>query len=464
MKKNMKVLILISSFLLSSTSFVVITSEFLTKQDYFGTYKLETSDIGKFKNVELYYLASDLDVNIKIIPNATKNIYEANWNITYTQKSARYPLELIFSEKIDNDILKISISRKNKLISPIKELIFCDFTVYIDPCYENYSIGSNSKAGNFKIQAKNASFAIFDIQSSSGDINLNLDQCSIRSDLICSSKQGNINLFMDFINFSQNIFCESSTGAISSDSWNILFKNPAIFEVKTKSEKLLDFRWASHFEKKNNVEVLLENGGIIETRYWAPNQSTNFIISSQITEEHFKLVTPTGFLNKTGSNYYTTKKSTSPNADNIYFSLNSLNSKCYIKVVPCFKPIRICGTMSYWDSIPRERWTSGNYTIGNIASNPPKIKLINQTSFFNIKIACLNSSSSNLGEAYWNFSNMIGNMYGFGEIIIKFEEKLIDDTLEIKVYLEYAKDKILPVFKHKELIIYFNPKYSISMQ
>ncbi|MHA1561279.1 MAG: hypothetical protein ACTSPA_04065 [Promethearchaeota archaeon] len=155
----------------------------LTPQSQVGNYDLLVSDHVNITEIELDILADVGSYDIKLLPQGSQNLLDADWDINYNiEEDAEQDIEISISNTTINNTLSILVS----VIHPSGEFIIIDnwnFTIYLNPDYALYGLNADLSAGSLEIDTDNITYNEFSISTNAGQIDINLDSIEIESDL-----------------------------------------------------------------------------------------------------------------------------------------------------------------------------------------------------------------------------------------------------------------------------------------
>ena len=223
-KENLKKIKIL--FLLGVIASAIILSTFII------IYTLNVKQISEFYEVSSnqfeitdIYINNHLnmgDVSIEQSIKNPTNVFEANWNINY--KGIYIPSEMIIiNYEVNMSVFKINIYSNLNEESIDRDIVYSHFYLNINPNYQLYHFQSDSKKGNIKINTHNIDISTLEIESSSGNIDVQLNNSNILDDFGISTDSGIINLVLDNLNFSTDFFSISDSGYQYFNFWNLKF-------------------------------------------------------------------------------------------------------------------------------------------------------------------------------------------------------------------------------------------------
>jgi len=388
------------------------------------------------------------------------NIFEAKWKINY--KGIYNPNEIIIiSYEVNVSVLKIYIYSNLDEQALDKDIEYSNLTLFINPNYDLYGFRSNSKKGNIKINTYNINISTFEIETSSGNINVQLNNSNIFDKFRISTDSGTINLILDNINFYTDFFSISDSGFQYYDFWNIKFMSGAGFTTMS-STGMIKVRWANHFIKSQNVDIIVYSKYIVEFRFWSPIQIMRFdikLISSGPGTTRFTRITDQ--FEEIDTNHYQSKNMNNTDLDLLNIKAMTSYGEAHVRHIDCFKPKRFC---DHHDIDKHEVYTKGDYVILKKDHNVTKIELYNLKYIFldlnkvlNLNFELLQNISENIIYLNWDITYIKGSGIGMGDLKIAISNKTEGNDLKVYIQLEYELDRILPTIVECNFTIFSHP-------
>lgn len=466
-KENLKKIKIL--FLLGAIVSVVLLSTF------FIIYTLNVKEISEFYEVSSNHLEiTDIhinnhlsmgDVSIEQSIKNPNNVFEANWNINY--KGIYIPSEMIIiNYEVNMSIFKINIYGNLNEESIDRDIIYSHLCLNINPDYQVYHFNSDSKKGNIKINTHNINISTIEIESSSGNIDVQLNNSNILDDFGISTDSGIINLVLDNLNFSTDFFSISDSGYQYFNFWNLKFSSGAELRA-ISSTGMIKLRWANHYLKSQNVNIVLYSKNNVEFRFWSPIQIMRFDITLVCYGSGSTRFTgvPTLFT-EISPDHYQSKNIGDSGVDMLTIKAISSYGEAYVRHIDCFKMKRFC---DYDDINPYEEELQGNYEI------PVKDHDIDQIELFNIKYIYLNetkalklnldylqNTSNNIIYFNWDIKYMRGSSYGKTYLKIDISNKTEGNELKVYIRLDFELDRMLPYIVESNFTVLIHPDYSFN--
>ena len=202
----------------------------------------------------------------------------------------------------------------------------------------------------------------------------------------------------------------------------------------------------------------------VEFRHWSPLEFVKYDISLEgETSTYLSGTSNIDLLEQIGTNHYQSKNFNETGLDFLQISLKSLESDVWAKATDCFKALRICDQTQDTPAYDVKEVGAYNITEAEIFFSGTSIELHNNTANVNITTFALDSSSINLFEAYWDLTYVQGSMYGYGALKINCSYEIVDEVLKIYINLDYAYDRIRPIYSSGEFTVYINQDYEYSI-
>ena len=418
----------------------------------------EISEEGKtISEIEIDNQIQKGDINFMTLSKNSSNILEANWIIDY--KGFNDPNKFIvitYEEQLS--ILKISSTLNNP-----EDIIHLDITILFNPNYENYSFKSDSGPGNLKFTTHNINFSVFEIEASSGNIDIKLNKSSFYSDFKISTTSGDTNLILDHLIFTRDFICTSDSGFQDFDIWNIRFTAYSNFNVSALSERI-KIRWANHFNKSQNININLNSPYDVYIKMWAPMEITKYDIYYEASNGTTQFSKTAGHFEEVGFNHYHSYNFNKSSLDLINISAITTYGHVHVFIVDCFKWQRFCYLNDFW---PYDVHTSGENIIPKKDHNVTTIQFYNlnyiylgRLEYLDINFELLPNASQNIIHLVWDMTYQHAQGIGIGSINVLFFNKTEGSTLKVYFDLEYRLDQILPTFTNYNITAFVHPNYS----
>ncbi|GAI67486.1 unnamed protein product, partial [marine sediment metagenome] len=216
MKK--KIVILISLVLIIGFSVVGTTIFIFSESSKKSSGYYEISSEGKdISDIEIDNQIKKGNINFMALSKNSSNILEAEWTIDY--KGFNDPKNFIVITYEEQDSTLKIFSTLNKP----DDILDLDLTIFFNPNYNNYSFKSDSGKCNIIFYTHKINYSAFEIRTSSGNVDVQLNKSSIYNDFKVSTTSGDINLILDHSIFSKDFLCTSDSGDQWFDIWNIRF-------------------------------------------------------------------------------------------------------------------------------------------------------------------------------------------------------------------------------------------------
>lgn len=415
--------------------------------------------LNELSEVDIYNLVSGGDIYLKEMNIESLNIIESSWEITYTGLSLPEN-SLSITHMIKGSTLIVYISTPINI--NIRKL---NITIFFNPDY-TYSIMSNTHKANVNFDAYNIHFKKFDFKTSSGDLNIKLNCCSIREDFRLSSGSGGIRLMLDYVNFSKDFICQSNTGVQLFDLWNIRFESVADCII-TSNTGYIRLYWANHYNKSQNVNINVYSNFDIRVKLWCPIEIMRSQISLFTNEGNIVFTRNKDLFHEINENVHQTEKINDLSLDSYNISATSYNGETLVQHVSCFKWSRICDWTQ--DFLQYNVKKSGNYSLYRIDHDISTINFfntkytyLNESRYLNINFEPLAVSSEKLFYVDWQLEYIHAMGIGVGDLNILLTQKEISGILNSYLKLDFRIDKILPTFVNYNITVYYHPNYTFN--
>ncbi|MFX0026213.1 MAG: hypothetical protein ACFE8M_07345 [Candidatus Hermodarchaeota archaeon] len=451
--------IIIASIVIGSTFFLLYT---LNSKEFSDSYEISSEKID-ISEIEINNQIQKGNINLVQSVGKPANIFEAKWELSY--KGIYNPNEIIIiSYEVNISVLKIYIYSYLDGQALDKDVEYSNLTLYINPNYDLYGFSSNSKKGNIKINMNDINISIFEIETSSGNIDVQLNNSDIYDKFRISTVSGTINLILDNINFYTDFFSISDSGFQYYDFWNINFRSGADFTALS-STGMIKVRWANHFIKSQIVNILLYSRNKVEFRFWSPIQIVRFditLVSSGLGTTRFTRIADQ--FEEISTNHYQSKNMNNSEIDLLNIKAMTYYAEAHVWHTDCFKIRRFCNLR---DIDKYEENVEGDYVIPKKDHNITKIEL------YNLKYICLDLKKAlnlnfvllpNISESIiylnWDLAYLKGSGIGMGDLKIDISNKTEGNDLKVYIQLEFVLDRILPTIVECNFTIFSHPNYN----
>jgi len=390
------------------------------------------------------------------------NIFEAEWKITY--KGIYNPNEIIIiSYELNVSVLKIYIYSDINEQTLDRDVEYSNLTLFINPNYDLYGFRSNSKKGNIQINLHNINISIFEIETSSGNLYIQLNNSDIYDEFRISTTSGTLNLFLDNINFYTDFFSLSDSGHQYHDFWNIRFLSGADFTASS-SNGIIKVRWANHFIKYQNLNVIVASNDLVEFRLWSPIQIVRMDILLICSGPGTTRFTRTkAQFEEISTNHYQSKNMNNSGLDLFNVKAITYYGEAHVRHTDCFKMKRFC---NYRDIDPFEENLKGGYII------PKKDPNVTQIDLYNLKYIYLNITkpldlnfelfpgiNENIISLNWDLTYIRGSAFGMGDLRVAITNETQGNILQVYIQLEFELDRLLPTITECNFTVFIHPGY-----
>jgi len=324
-------LVLIISISVAGTSIFIFHESSKTTSGY---YKI-SSEGTNISEIEIDNQIQKGNINFMTLSKNSSNILEAEWTINY--KGFNDPSKfIVITYEEQQSILKI-VSTLNKP----NDILYLELTIFFNPNYSNYSFKSDSGNGNIYFNTHNINYSVFEIKTSSGNVDVQLNKSSIYNDFKIATISGDIDLILDHLIFSQDFLCTSDSGDQFFDIWNIRFISYANFNVSALSGRI-NIRWANHFNKSHNVNIILNSPNDVYIKMWTPIEITKFDIFYEAINGTTQFSKTAGHFEEIDFNRYHSYNINQSGVDFCNISAITTYGHVHVFIVDCFKWQRFC--------------------------------------------------------------------------------------------------------------------------
>ncbi|MFX1470658.1 MAG: BF2992 family fimbrillin-A clan protein, partial [Promethearchaeota archaeon] len=190
------------------------------------------------------------ELEFQLLSASSENILEVEWTVDYNGIYEKNKF-VIIDYKQNNSDLEINIYSGIKIADRNYKQIDLVLNVSINPTYDNYSFISLNELANLKLSVFDIDFNTFEIKSTSGNVDVQINKSVIQNDFIIDSTSGNIDLKLDHITFKNDFKTISLSGDQFFDIWNLKFSSNSNFTASSTTGTII-IRWANHFNKSHN--------------------------------------------------------------------------------------------------------------------------------------------------------------------------------------------------------------------
>jgi len=210
----------------------------LTPQNQDGNYDIMVSDHVNISEIALDIQADVGSYDIKLLPQGSENLLDADWDISYSiREDAEQDIEINISNTTINNTLSILVS----VIHPSEGYINIhnwNFTLYLNPDYAVYGLNASVSAGSFEIAANNITYNEFSINTDAGQIDINLDSIEIESDFFVATNAGEININLNNAIIDGDVSVSTNAGAIDIVIAEIQFTNNTTIDISSDAGEI----------------------------------------------------------------------------------------------------------------------------------------------------------------------------------------------------------------------------------
>jgi len=460
MKKKKKTILAISLTLIIGVSLVGTTifllSETVNEYETAGNYEL-SGDGKVITELKISNHIQKGDINVMMLPQDSSNILEAVWKLSYkSATSLEAPIIISFDEPESHFTINSALKTE--------DIIDLNLNISFNPNYINYSFRSDSAYSNLKFNAHGINYSLFEITSTSGNVDIQLNKSSIHNDFKISTDSGEINLMLDHLIFSKNFLCTSNSGDHFYDIWNIEFSTSSDFNASAISGEITA-RWANHFNKSHNVDINLNSENDVYLKLWSPPEIARFDIFYNATHGTTQFSMATLLRVQVGYNRYHSININETSVDFYNISAITNYGHVHVYIVDCFKWQRHCVQRNdFW---PYDVQREGEYVIPRADHNVTSIEFYNmkyiyldRLEYLDINFELLSNSSENAIHLVWDLTYKHAMRFGVGTVEILPSNKTEGDILKFYMALGFELDKILPTFSNCNITAFIHPDYS----
>jgi len=456
-KKKEKILaiplLFIIGFSLVGTTIVIVYD---TTKESAGNYDL-SGDGKVITELKISNYIQKGDINVMTLPQNSSNILEVVWKLRYKSLTS---LEELIIISFDEPESKFTIESALKT----EDIIELNLNISFNPNYINYSFRSDSAYSNLNFNAHGLNYSLFEIISTSGDVDVQLNKSSIYNDFKISTDSGEINLLLDNLIISKNFLCTSNSGDHFYDIWNIEFTTFSDFNVSAISGEIY-IRWANHFNKSHNVDINLNSENDVFLKLWTPLEIARFDIFYEATTGTTQFSMATILCVQVGFNRYHSININETGVDFYNISAITNYGHVHVYIVDCFKWLRFCDHRV--DPRPYDVQTEGEYVIPRADHNVTSIEFYNKKyicldrlEYLDINFELLSNSSENAIQLVWDLTYTRGMMIGAGTIKVLPSNNTEGAVLRFYIALGFELDRIIPTFTNCNITAFIHPDYS----
>lgn len=196
-----------------------------------GNYDLIQADHENITKITLDIQADVGGFDIGLLANDSEKIIDADWVLEYRiGDNSIEDLDITFSNTTINETLIITLV----VDYPDEEIIMIDnwdFTIYINPNYELYSLIGDVKAGELDVDLANIEMEEFTLDSNAGRIEVNLESVKINSDMHIQTNAGEIVTALTGVSIDGDLSVTTDAGAVELNIDDIQFQNASIITL-----------------------------------------------------------------------------------------------------------------------------------------------------------------------------------------------------------------------------------------
>ena len=230
----------------------------LTPQSQEGNYDLLISEHVNISEIALDIQAEVGSYDIKLLPQGSQNLLDADWDIDYNiEEDAEQDIEISISNTTINNKLSILVS----VVHPSGEFIIIDnwnFTLYLNPDYALYGLNADLAAGSLELDANNITYNEFSISTNAGQIDINLDSIEIESDLLVATNAGQIDVNLNNVSIDGDMSISTNAGALYIVIADIQLVNSTIMDISSDAGEI-DLSWTQTVSLGADVIMYVDN-------------------------------------------------------------------------------------------------------------------------------------------------------------------------------------------------------------
>jgi hypothetical protein len=456
-KRNYGFIILVFSSIIALflTPYIILSSVPLKN----GTGFTSISKFGIFASeVEIYNQIEIGDIKFVELNKESVNLVEVEWNITHTGVHLP-PFSIQLTHYISDSRIIIGI----KSLVDINDILSLSLIVAFNPSYSIYSFISDTGEGNVKFNAFDINIKNFYFRTSSGKLNIKLNNSIIENNFDVSTDTGDIDMKLDHIYFFENFFCHSNSGIQLFDIWNPKFKSVANFNV-TSDIGYIRLHWMNHFNKYQDVNINVNSKGNVKVKFWCPLEIMRSDVLLSTVNGTTVFSKPVNTYEEISENHYQTPIINNTSLDSYNITTSSTSGEAWVYYVNCFKWLRDCN--QGMDFFPYNVSLSSNHSMLIQEHDITTIYLFNSKYIYldefrtlTINFDTLPVSSDKLLYIEWDLDFIHAMGIGVGWLNLKISHNRIYTTLLVYVELDFRIDRILPTFNEYNITVNYHPNY-----
>ena len=424
-----------------------------------GTGSINIISSGKdVSEVEIRNQVAAGNINIIELNNDSINLLEVKWDIAH--RGLHLPQNAIqLTYTIENSCMIINI---NSLVE-INYIISLNLNIFFNPTYTTYSFISNTQNGNVNFNASGINIKDFYFRTSSGNLNIKMNNTSIENNFEVSTDTGDIDVTLDHISFFKNFFSHSNSGIQLFDLWNINFESVADFNVSSNTG-YTRVHWMNHFNKSQSVNINVNSNNDIKVKFWCPLEIMRGDISLSTVNGTTRISKAINTYEEISENYYQTPFINDTSLDSYNITARSTSGEVYVYYVDCFKWLRFCNWGMDFSKYKVD--VSGNHSIFIQEHDVTTINLFNTKFIYlnefrnlTIKFDTLPVSSEKLLYIEWDLDIIHAMGIGVGDLNLKISKDNTSDILLVYIELHFELDRILPTFNDYNITVQYHPNF-----
>ncbi len=456
MKRKDKILIslfLIIGLFVAGTTVLVF---YENSKNISGNFEISIEGIN-VSNLEIDNQIQKGNINFMTLPKNSSNILEAEWTFNY--KGFNDPNNfIIIAYEEQQSILKITCS-----LNQPDDITNLELNITFNQNYNNYSFTSDSGNANIKFNSHALNYSIFEIETSSGNIDVKLNISSIYNDFKIATVSGTIDLFLDDLICSKDFICTSDSGDQFIDIWNIGFLSYSNFNFSALSGRII-VKWANHYNKSHNVNLNLKSHNDVSIKMWAPMEIAKFDLFYEAINGTSRFHRVISLFKEISVNHYHSFNFNTSGVDLYNISAITTYGHASVFLVDCFKWQRKCNWAR--DFSPYNVHTSGEYIVPKKDHTATTIEFynlnyvyLNRTEFLDINFELLPISSENLIHLVWDLTYKHAMGIGVGLIKVAISNETEGNIFKMYFDIDYEIDRILPTFPKYNITAFIHPSY-----
>ncbi|MFX0037611.1 MAG: hypothetical protein ACFE9I_18480 [Candidatus Hermodarchaeota archaeon] len=402
------------------------------------------------------------ELEFQLLPASSENILEADWSVDYNGIYEKNKFVIIDYEQSNSD-LEINISNGIKIADGNYKQIDLALNISINPSYDNYSFISLNGFANLKLSVFDINFKTFEITSTSGNIDVQINKSVIQDDFRIDSTSGKIDLKLDHITFKNNFITTSLSGDQDFDIWNPKFESNSNFTASSTTGFVI-IKWANHFNKSHNINILLQSDNAVSIKMWSPIEISRFDVFLETNVGTTRFSKQGGIFEEVEVNHYQSYNINWLDVDLCNITAISNSGEAWVYWVNCFKWARYCGGdfVPYYVNAYGDYVIHNNSVINNIELYNLKYIRLNTTTNLTLNFETLPVSSENLVYVDWDLTYEHAMGIGKGSINLVVSDLTEGNTLKVYINLDFELDRILPTFLHYNVTVFYHPNYTFN--